>query len=57
MREITEPDAIVWQEDSGWLGYLRDHPDYWTQGTDLDDLREHLRDLRVEITSGSIHRL
>ena len=22
---------VVWDEDGGWLGYLQDYPDYWTQ--------------------------
>ena len=35
-----------WKEaDGGYLGYLNDYPDHWTQGDDLDDLKEHLRDL------------
>ncbi|HET7461052.1 MAG TPA: hypothetical protein VFJ82_07380, partial [Longimicrobium sp.] len=53
-QRITEPDAVVWQDGSWWLGHLRQHPDYWTQGKDLEDLREHLRDLQADITSGSV---
>lgn len=35
-----------WKEaDSRYLGYLNDYPDHWTQGDDLADLKEHLRDL------------
>lgn len=35
-----------WKESDGkYLGYLNDYPDHWTQGEDLEDLREHLRDL------------
>jgi predicted RNase H-like HicB family nuclease len=35
-----------WREQDGrYLGYLRDYPDHWTQGEDLEDLKEHLRDL------------
>ena len=35
-----------WQEKDGWLlGYLNDYPDHWTQGEDLEDLKEHLRAL------------
>ena len=38
---------ITWwrEKDGKFLGYLNDYPDHWTQGDDLDDLREHLRDL------------
>ncbi|MEO0017286.1 MAG: hypothetical protein RLZZ522_569 [Verrucomicrobiota bacterium] len=35
-----------WKEEDGrYLGYLNDYPEHWTQGEDLDDLKEHLRDL------------
>ncbi|PAW74440.1 MAG: hypothetical protein B9S38_03315 [Verrucomicrobiia bacterium Tous-C4TDCM] len=35
-----------WIESDGrYLGFLNDWPDHWTQGDDLDDLREQLRDL------------
>jgi predicted RNase H-like HicB family nuclease len=35
-----------WKEADGkYLGYLNSYPDHWTQGEDLDDLKEHLRDL------------
>jgi predicted RNase H-like HicB family nuclease len=46
--------VVVWEEDGAWLGYLQEFPDYWTQGETLDDLREHLRDLYHELTSGQI---
>ncbi len=35
-----------WKEPDGkYLGYLNSHPEHWTQGEDLDDLKVHLRDL------------
>ncbi len=35
-----------WKESDGrYLGYLNDYPDHWTQGENLDDLKENLRDL------------
>ena len=35
-----------WKESDGrYLGYLNSHPDHWTQGDNLDDLKEYLRDL------------
>jgi predicted RNase H-like HicB family nuclease len=41
-----------WQEKDGkFLGFLNDYPDHWTQGEDLDDLREHLRDLHQIFSS------
>lgn len=45
---------VYWEEDGGWIGYLQDYPDYWTQGESLEDLREHLRDLHRDIASGEI---
>jgi hypothetical protein len=36
------------------LGYLEEYPDYMTQGTSLDDLKEHLLDLFKELSSGNI---
>jgi predicted RNase H-like HicB family nuclease len=45
---------VSWQDDGGWVGYLQDFPDYWTQGDTLDDLHEHLRDLYADLTNGQI---
>ena len=45
---------VYWQQDDVWLGYLEEYPDYWTQGTSLEDLRDHLRDLYTDLTSGVI---
>jgi len=44
-----------WQEADGkFLGYLNDFPDHWTQGNDLEDLKEHLRDLFKEFSKGDL---
>jgi hypothetical protein len=45
---------VCWQDGDAWLGYLQDYPDYWTQGESIDDLKDHLRDLYQDLTSGSI---
>lgn len=45
---------IYWEEDGGWIGYLEEYPDCWTQSTTLDDLREHLKDLYRDLTNGRI---
>jgi predicted RNase H-like HicB family nuclease len=43
MRKVA---FTYWKEPDGrYLGYLNDYPDHWTQGDDLEDLREHLVDL------------
>jgi len=28
-----------------YLGYLNEYPEHWTQGSSLEDLKEHLREL------------
>ncbi len=57
-----------WQDESMWLGYLEEYPDYMTQGETyleeypdymtqgetLEDLQENLRDIYQEMTSGAI---
>jgi predicted RNase H-like HicB family nuclease len=45
---------VHWQDGDQWLGYLQDYPDYWTQGESFDDLKEHLKDLYEDLTSGQI---
>ncbi|HBL27709.1 MAG TPA: hypothetical protein DD490_12800 [Acidobacteria bacterium] len=47
-------NIVYWEEEGGWLGYLQEYPDYWTQGESLDDLEAHLRDLHEDLTSGEI---
>jgi predicted RNase H-like HicB family nuclease len=45
---------VHWQDGDHWLGYLQDYPDYWTQGESFDDLKDHLKDLYEDLTSGQI---
>jgi predicted RNase H-like HicB family nuclease len=45
---------IYWQDDDMWLGYLKEYPDYWTQGETEEDLRENLLDIYKELESGTI---
>jgi predicted RNase H-like HicB family nuclease len=43
-----------WQDGDMWLGYLDEFPDYMTQGTSLDDLKDHLIDLHKDLSGGLI---
>ena len=45
---------VYWQDGDKWLGYFEDYPDYMTQGDSLEDLRESLKDLFQDLTSGEI---
>ncbi|HLF63591.1 MAG TPA: hypothetical protein VI603_07555 [Saprospiraceae bacterium] len=46
-----------WQDGDFWLGYLLDFPDYLTQGTSLDDLKEHLIDLHQDLSHERIENI
>ncbi len=43
-----------WQDESMWLGYLDEFPDYMTQGQTEDELRENLLDLYKDLSGGQI---
>ncbi len=45
---------VYWQEDDMWIGYFEEYPDYWTQGKSLEELKENLKDLYKELSSGVI---
>ncbi|MFB0524171.1 MAG: type II toxin-antitoxin system HicB family antitoxin [Phycisphaerae bacterium] len=45
---------IYWQDDNMWIGYLQEYPDYMTQGETIEQLKENLRDIYHELTSGTI---
>ncbi len=53
-RAMLTIKFMHWQEGDAYLGYLLDYPDYWTQGESLDDLKAHLIDLYVDLTSGEL---
>ena len=45
---------VYWQESYMWIGYMEEYPDYRTQGETLDELKDNLKDLYKELTSGTI---
>ncbi len=45
---------IYWKDGEFWLGYLEEYPDYMTQGATMDELKENLKDLFADLTSGKI---
>jgi predicted RNase H-like HicB family nuclease len=50
-------DYVFWEHEGAWLGYLAAYPDYWTQGETLDDLKEHLRDLYLDLANGELGQI
>lgn len=51
---MLSENLVYWEEDGAWVGYLDEFPDYWTQGESLEDLKDHLRDLIVDLSRGAI---
>lgn len=51
---MTSIRYVYWQDGDMWLGYVQEFPDYLTQGESLDELKENLKDLYEELTSGRI---
>ena len=50
-----ENKRFVYYEENGmWIGYLEEFPDYRTQGETLEELKENLKDIYEELTSGAI---
>lgn len=45
---------IYHQENDMWVGWLEEYPDYRTQGASLDELKENLKDIYKDLTSGEI---
>ncbi len=45
---------VYWKDENMWLGYLLEYPDYMTQGETLKELKDNLRDIYNELSSGNI---
>jgi len=45
---------VYYEEDQMLVGWLEEFPDYRTQGETLEALRENLKDIYGELTSGRI---
>jgi predicted RNase H-like HicB family nuclease len=43
-----------WQDDSFFVGFLNEYPDYQTQGMTKEELVENLKDLLNDIESAQI---
>ena len=55
---MNKVKIVYWQEeDSLWLGYLQDHPDYMTQGITLAELKENLKDIYEDLTGGYVPKV
>ena len=45
---------VYYQESDLWIGWLDEYPDYRTQGSTLEELKENLKDTYEELSSGKI---
>ena len=45
---------VYYQEDGMWIGWLEEYPDYKSQGETLDELKDNLKDIYQDITTGKI---
>jgi hypothetical protein len=54
MMLMQSTGFTFWQHGNVWLGHLDYYPDYITQGTSFEDLKEHLLDLFKDLLSGAI---
>ena len=51
---------VYYQEDEMWIGWLEEYPDYRTQGENIEELKENLKDIYEELNSGRmpyVHRV
>jgi len=48
---------VYYQEDDSFIGWLEDYPDYHTQGKDLEELKENLKDIYIDINAGKIPQI
>jgi len=51
---MKKKKVIIWKSKTHWLGYFEDYPAYWTQGKTKKELKEYLRDLYKDLSSGEI---
>jgi predicted RNase H-like HicB family nuclease len=60
MTAMEKKKFVYYEEDRMLIGWLEEFPDYRTQGETLDELRENLKDIYGELTSGripAVHRV
>ena len=45
---------VCYQEDNMWVGWLEEYPDYRTQGTSIEELKENLKDIYEDVSTGKV---
>jgi len=53
-KDMAKIKYKYWKDENMWLGYLDEYPDYITQGQNIEELEENLRDIYKDISGGLI---
>ncbi|NTU48042.1 MAG: type II toxin-antitoxin system HicB family antitoxin [Syntrophobacteraceae bacterium] len=48
---------MYYEEEDMFVGWLEEFPDYRTQGATIEELKENLKDIYEELTSGRVSRV
>ena len=51
---MAKTGFVYYQEDDFWVGWLKEYPDYKTQGKSLEELEENLRDIYEDLSTGKV---
>lgn len=54
MINMEKIKFVYYQENNFWIGWLDEYPDYRTQGSTLEELKENLIDIYEDITTGKV---
>jgi len=56
MARLSEdtPKFVYYKDDSFFVGWLEEYPDYKTQGVTLDELKENLKDIYEDINTDKV---
>ncbi|MFH0968725.1 MAG: type II toxin-antitoxin system HicB family antitoxin [Methanobacteriota archaeon] len=45
---------VYWEDNGMWVGYLKEFPDYMSQGETLEEFQDNLRDIYQDLCSHTI---
>jgi len=51
---MSTVEYTYWRDGDTFLGFLNDHPDYWTQAGTKLELIENIKDILEDIASGEV---
>ncbi len=56
MNTVETTDFDFFKDGDYFIGWLKEYPEYLTQGETMDELKENLADILKDVTSGAIPR-